>query len=463
MRRRTLLLFFMLPLLSLGQNKNITLLDHWSDTTIITNSSLVRYSGCFSFNYQGLNYGVIGTTEGLTIFEITQDNKLREIDSIKGSYVSSQAITREYARYGDFLYATADEGEASLQIIDLTDLPNAVSVAATIQDERVGKAHNICIDSLSGNLFLCSVKPLINGQESSLIPLRVFSLIDPLSPALVFEGFNDLDEVHDIEVRDQIAILNCGFQGIRVYDFSDPSAPIYLSNLEFYQEQGYNHQGSLSEDAKTYVFADETPGTKIKKCSVADDYTLQVQQLFGVENSPYDKTAHNIEVIGSLAYVAYYNDGLKIYDLRTNPPNEIASYDTHTDLPGNEFSMWGAWGIEARVAQNRILVSDRISGFYLFGFDKDFFQNTTSPLSLTCSPNPVFAGESITVRTANDKITSFNMTIIDYSGKEVLKKENIESSFMEVQMKFSQGTYYLKIEYPNELFLHYETIKIVVI
>ena len=130
----------------------------------------------------------------------------------------------------------------------------------------MGKAHNICIDSLSGNLFLCSVKPLINGQESSLIPLRVFSLIDPLSPALVFEGFNDLDEVHDIEVRDQIAILNCGFQGIRVYDFSDPSAPIYLSNLEFYQEQGYNHQGSLSEDAKTYVFADETPGTKIKKC-----------------------------------------------------------------------------------------------------------------------------------------------------------------------------------------------------
>ena len=257
--------------------------------------------------------------------------------------------------------------------------------------------------------------------------------------------------------------MNCGFQGIRVYDFSDPSAPIYLSNLEFYQEQGYNHQGSLSEDAKTYVFADETPGTKIKKCSVADDYTLQVQQLFGVENSPYDKTAHNIEVMGSIAYVAYYNDGLKIYDLRTNPPNEIASYDTHTDLPGNEFSMWGAWGIEARVAQNRILVSDRISGFYLFEFDKDFFQNTTSPLTLTCSPNPVFAGESITVRTANDKITSFNMTIIDYSGKEVLKKENIESSLMKVQMKFSQGTYYLKIEYPNELFLHYETIKIVVI
>lgn len=453
----------MLPTLLFGQIKNINLLDQWSDTSLITNTSNVRYSGCYSFKYQGLSYGVIGTTEGLSIFEITEENVLREIDSIQGRYVSSQAITREYAHYNNFIYAIGDEGDASLQIIDISSLPNSVTLSAEIQDERVGKAHNIQIDSARALMYLCSVTPIVSGTETSLIPLRVYSLEDPLSPLLIFSGFDDLSEVHDLELKGEVAILNCGFQGIRVYDFSIPNTPLYLSNLEFYQEQGYNHQGSLSEDGNTYVFADETPGTMIKRCAVTTDFTIQVQQLFGAENTPYDKTAHNIEVLGSLAYVAYYNDGLRIYDLRTNPPTEVASYDTHEDLPGNVFSMWGAWGIEAKVSKNRILVSDRISGLYLFEFDKGYFESVSSPTQINCFPNPVSSGELLSIRTANDLITSFSITIIDNSGKELLKKDSRDNSYLSLSMNLAKGTYFLKIEFLEELFLQNETIKIVVI
>ncbi len=460
--RGLLILVLFLPLLVYGQIKNVSLLDQWSDTSLITNSSHVRYSGCYYFAQNELDYAVIGTTEGFHIFEITTDSKLRLIDSIQARYVSSQAITREYAHYGDFLYAIGDEGDASLQIIDLTNLPNTVSLVAEIQDERVGKAHNIHIDTSRALMYLCLVTPIVNGSETSMIPIRVYSLENPLSPQVIFSGIDDLDEVHDLEVRGEVAILSCGFQGIRVYDFTDPTSPIYLSNLEFYQEQGYNHQGSLSEDGKTYVFADETPGTKIKRCSVSDDYTLQVQQLFGVENLPYDKTAHNIEVIEDLAYVAYYNDGLRIYDLRNNPPNEIATYDTHTDLPGNEFSMWGAWGIEAEISNNRIVVSDRISGLYLFGFDRGFFEQAQSPSALNCYPNPVSSGGTISIRMSNDQISRFNITLSDQAGKELLMKEIFDNSFETITLNVAQGTYFLKIEFPEELFLHNETIKVVV-
>lgn len=460
--RGLLILVLFLPLLVYGQIKNVSLLDQWSDTSLITNSSHVRYSGCYYFAQNELDYAVIGTTEGFHIFEITTDSKLRLIDSIQARYVSSQAITREYAHYGDFLYAIGDEGDASLQIIDLTNLPNTVSLVAEIQDERVGKAHNIHIDTSRALMYLCLVTPIVNGSETSMIPIRVYSLENPLSPQVIFSGIDDLDEVHDLEVRGEVAILSCGFQGIRVYDFTDPTSPIYLSNLEFYQEQGYNHQGSLSEDGKTYVFADETPGTKIKRCSVSDDYTLQVQQLFGVENLPYDKTAHNIEVIEDLAYVAYYNDGLRIYDLRNNPPNEIATYDTHTDLPGNEFSMWGAWGIEAEISNNRIVVSDRISGLYLFGFDRGLFEQAQSPSALNCYPNPVSSGGTISIRMSNDQISRFNITLSDQAGKELLMKEIFDNSFETITLNVAQGTYFLKIEFPEELFLHNETIKVVV-
>ena len=443
--KRFFLWIFLLPGFLFGQNKNVSLLDHWSDSALVSNTSQVRYNGCLAFNYHDREYGVIGSTEGTHVFEVTGANQLRFVDSIRGRYVSSQAITREFAHYGDYLYAIGDEGNASLQIIDLMALPNDLSIAAEIQDERVGRAHNIYIDSIRKLMYLCLVTPIVNGSESSLIPLRVFSLEDPLSPQLIFSGFDDLTEVHDLEVRDEIAILSCGFQGIRVYDFSDPSSPSYINNLEFYQEQGYNHQGSLSADGKTYVFADETPGAKIKRCAVSENYTIQVQQLFGVENEPYDQTAHNIEVYGNLAYVAYYNMGLRIYDLRTNPPNEIGAYDTHTDLPGNTFSMWGAWGINAKLSNERILVSDRISGLYLFEFDHSLFDLVSEQEELFIYPNPLSKGEQITLRLPSDVSTSFRIRLFDEKGAIIKEVASLDQSYAQLTLPFSSGTYVLEL------------------
>ncbi len=461
--KKALLMFLLFPVALGAQVKNVTLLDHWSDSSLVTNSSSVRYSGSYSFLFEGREYGLIGSTEGLHLFQLNDDDQLQLIDEEQGAFVSSQAITREYAVYQNYLYAIGDEGTSSLQVFDLSFLPDSLSLVSEIRDERVGRAHTISIDTTNSLMYLCSVTPVINGQESSLVPLRVFSLADPLSPAVLFDGFEDLDEVHDMEIRGQIAILNCGYQGIRVYDFSDPISPVYINNLEFYQEQGYNHQGSLSENGEVYVFADETPGTRVKKCSVAADYSIQVQHLFGTENTPYDKTPHNIEVRGNLAFVAYYNDGLRIYDLRTNPPTEVGAYDTHTDEPGNDFSMWGAWGIEAGLPSKRILVSDRVSGFFLFDFDRDLFEQVKPSTALSCTPNPVSSGETISVRSGSDEITSFDLSLCDASGRALMTMEVRDQSYVELPIHFAHGTYYLFIEYTEALFIHHEVLKIIVI
>ena len=444
-----LLLLFVQTHVLVAQNANITLLDNWQDSSLISNTSGVRYSGCFTFLHNDFEYAVLGTTEGASFFQLTNHDELHFIDEVLGSYVSSQAITREYNRYQNYIYAIGDEGNASLQIIDVSYLPDSVQLVNQIQDERVGKAHTLRIDTSEALLYLCSVTPIVNSQEQGLIPLRVFSLENPTDPVLIWEGFDDLPEVHDMELRDEIAILNCGFDGLRVYDFSNPTAPIYLSNLEFYADQGYNHQGSLSPDKETYVFADETPGTHLKKCAVSEGYELQIQHTFGVTDAPYLKTPHNIYITNNLAYVAYYNDGLRIYDLRNNPPSEIAAYDTHTDLLGNTFSMWGAWGISANLPSKRILVSDRISGLFLFEFNQDLFEMNAPIEALLVFPNPVSSDGFVTVRLPSSVTPPFELKVFSTTGSIVYEALIENQSYLSFRPCFASGHYTLEIQHPN--------------
>ena len=447
--KQILFLLLLQPTLVSAQSKNIALLDNWQDTSLISNSSQVRYSGLWTFSKGAEEYAVVGTTEGASFLRLLENNEVSFIDDVDGKYVSTQAITREYRSYQNYIYAIGDEGDGSLQIIDVSYLPDSVVLVNDIQDERVGKAHTIHVDSVNALLYLCSVTPIVNGQALGLIPLRVFSLEDPLEPLLLWEGFDDLAEVHDMELRDEIAILNCGFDGIRVYDFSNPSAPIYLSNLEFYQNQGYNHQGSLSPDKRTYVFADETPGTRIKQCTVSANYDLQIQHDFGVPDSPYPKTPHNIYITNNLAYVAYYNDGLRIYDLRNDPPLEVAAYDTHIDLPGNTFSMWGAWGISADLPSKRIVVSDRISGLFLFDFDQDLFEAAATSDALQVYPNPIEPGAKVVVRLPEGISSSFIVSVLSATGTIVYQSEIEEQTYLSFELPLAAGCYTLEAALSN--------------
>jgi choice-of-anchor B domain-containing protein len=434
-----------------GQNfKNTILLDNWQSDTILSNSSNVRYSGCWGFTQNGKEYAVIGSTEGHHFFCLTESDSLQFIDFVPGRYVSAQAITREYKTYQNYLYATGDEGDGSLQIIDLSHLPDSISLVQDIQNSEIGKIHNLFIDTVNALLYACSVTPFLNGQELSLVPLKVFSLQDPLNPILLWQGPDDLFEVHDVFVRNNLAILNCGYEGIRIYDFTQPNQPIYKSNLSIYQDQGYNHQGWLCPDNKTYVFADETAGSKIKKATLNSDFSITINSLFGTENTPYDKTAHNIHCTNEFAFVAYYNDGLRIYDLRSNTPQEIAFYDTHQDESGNTFSMWGAWGIYAFLPSNRILISDRISGLFLFDFDRDLFSKLQPQEEFIIFPNPSSANESCTFSIPYEAKDP-QLKIIDLFGKVIWEVNFINKSIVTLDESFSSGMYCVQFEYTNYL------------
>lgn len=461
-----LLVFFMFfsTFSSSGQEiKNIALLDHWYSDSLLANSSQVRFSSCWAFDQNGKEYGIIGSTEGAHFFELTSTNKFKFIDFVPGRFISSQAITREYKHYKNYVYAICDEGSSSLQIIDVSYLPDSVHVVSDLRNEFFGKSHNLFIDSTNALLYLCKVRPVVNGIESSMVPLRVYSLLDPTKPTLIWQSPTDIQDVHDLYVRNNIAILNCGYDGIRVYDFSNPHAPTYLNNLTIYQEQGYNHQGWLTPNGKTYVFTDETAGMRIKKANFTSDYSIDIVSFFGTPNKPYNKTAHNIHCTNEFAFVAYYNDGLRIYDLRLNPPREIAAYDTYIDNSiTNNFSMWGAWGIHALLPSGRILLSDRNSGFYMFEFDREFFLNQAND-AVELYPNPISINQSFVLRMPYDKANEFSYELFDINGKLLVSQFVNNQSYSEIKAPEISGLYFLKVKYTDVFMNEITTIKKLVV
>jgi choice-of-anchor B domain-containing protein len=426
--------------------KNITLLDRWFSDTLTTNSSLARYSGCWGFEWNQRSYAAIGSTEGTHFFEIRNDS-LRDAGFIEGRYNSSFVIHREFKTFGHYGYAICDEGNSSLQVIDLQYLPDSVVLLADIQDERIGNVHNLFIDSTHKLLFACMVTPIVNNQPQALIPLRVFSIADPVQPLLLWEGPTDIPEVHDCYVRDAMAYLNCGMDGLRVYNFENPSIPVYLNNLTFYPDQGYNHQGWLSPDGNTYVFVDETSGKRIKKCSVNSNYTLQIDQLFGT-NFENNAVPHNLMCSNELLFAAYYNEGLRIYNIQSEA-KEIAHYDTYPQE--SAFNMNGAWGVYADYTSNHIIVSDRQNGLFLFHFPKETFQTLSGIEPFAIYPNPCEQGEMVSTRSFEDEIINFSVEILSASGQQIKQITSGSYSTVQFQNELPAGVYVLQISYENYL------------
>lgn len=440
------LLFLLLPFVSLSQSSlNVELLDNWKDDNLASTSDSLRYSDCWGYEQAGKEYAMLGSTEGVHFFEISTEGTLNLVDFVEGKYPHPSVIHRDIKVFDHFAVLVCDEGTSSLQIVDLQYLPDSVHVVYE-NDTAFTRVHNVFIDEENLLLYACSVRPSINDILQPLIPMQVWSLGDVLNPTLLYEGPNDIPEVHDVYVRNGIAYLNCGFDGVRVYNFSNPSSPTFLQNMSFYQNQGYNHQGWLSPDGTKYVFGDETSGVPLKLCSVENN-EVTIEGNFGT-NEDKGSVPHNVMITNNYAFVAYYNEGLRIYDIRHKLPKEIAHYDTY---PKEEqlFKMNGAWGIYSELPSKRLLVSDRKNGLFLLDFDRETFESSI-PDEIVIYPNPVINSEQFTIRLEADDEPSFLVELYDNLGRKVLSEFISNANYAIINAPNASGMYHVRISYPNE-------------
>lgn len=412
MRKLLLFLFVSASFGATAQTRlNIDSLFNWQDTTLAASTAHHNtYNEIWGYAKNGKEYGIIGTTAGTHIFDVTQPALSHEVAMIPGAVAGSDVVHRDFHDFQDYLYIVCDEGASTLQIADLRFLPDSAPLVYD-SDALFPRSHNIFIDSSSARMYVCG----------GPLKFAVFSLANPIAPTLLLNCpidvpfWNAIDYVHDVYVRGDTAYLNAGTNGLFVVDFRDINNPVMIGSMDVYPQSGYNHSGWLMPDAPYYALADETHGKDVKIVDVSDYSDMFVVDTISSNVSQFS-IPHNLIYRDHLLFISYYFDGMYMFDCSDPAHPQLAGfYDTSTEIHQNGVYR-GCWGVYPLLPSGHVLASDMQTGLWIFGSNQiaGVSERTDEFELLDIYPNP--ADNSIFFPS---EWSGSYCQIIDMSGKAV--------------------------------------------
>lgn len=378
MQRFAILLpgLFLAVSMTYGQTPQATLLGRWYEDTLVGSSAYDNtYNEVWGFAVEGHEYAIIGSTAGTHFIEVTDPTQPTEVFFFAGKAQGKSIVHRDYETYNGFIYAVCDEGQSSLQIIDIRQMPDTAFVVYD-SNNLVNRSHNIEIDTSQGMLYTFAT----SGGSGGFSAMRVYDLADPANPALIgaYNTFGDITagHVHDGYVRNGLAFLNCGYDGLAIVDFTDPANPVAMGTLPDYPAKGYNHSGWGDESGDYYYLADENHATPMKVLDVSDPTEIKVLGTFDAQVPNPNSIPHNQLVRGEYLYVSYYYEGLVVFDI-SDPSAPVPAYAFDTSNEPNGKSYKGAWGVYPYLPSGNILVSDMQEGLFVFEKVDETITSTT--------------------------------------------------------------------------------------
>lgn len=334
-------------------------------------------------------YAIIGLKNGTAIVSLADPENPKEVGLIRGSSTSWRDIKvyqwfdTTSLRWQAYAYVSS-EGSDRIQIVDLSQLPDSVSLVAT--DSAASSAHNVYISNVdySTNTALDGLSPALHivGQGSVGGAFTTFGLDDPkkLVSLYAHAGATRSDYTHDaasMVVADDRAQSSCqtslctvlmdfNEDSMRLWNVSSLSQSTPLADVS-YDNAAYVHSGWWSED-KRYVFVhdelDEQRYGLNTTLRVFNIDNLQAPSLVKVWSGPTKAIDHNGYVRGNRYYMSNYQRGVTILDI-TDPttPAHLGYFDTFPASDSNAFN--GVWGVYPYLPSGLILASDINSGLYV--------------------------------------------------------------------------------------------------
>src|SRR5210317_1388751 len=149
--------FSVLSFLANAQSSEAELLGRWFDSNI---PGSIYYNNAYNevwgLEVNGQEYAIMGSTLGTHFINVTDPTNPVEDFFVEGAVSADIVVHRDYHDFKGYLFAVSDEdygtNQATLQIIDISKLPNEVNVVYD-SNELIRKTHNIYIDTASARLY----------------------------------------------------------------------------------------------------------------------------------------------------------------------------------------------------------------------------------------------------------------------------------------------------------------------
>ncbi len=434
-----LILLFSWQVLTAQNADNMYLLGHWDNDTLPLTLGGKTFNDCWGYAANGREYAILGSASMVHFFDVTDPANIVLVDEFEGGNITTW---RDMKTYRGYAYSVADNTYEGLMVYDLHDLPNSVTKVnqTTANFER---AHNIFIDKGPGRLYVVG----------SSVNVRVFDVAsNPEDPILLSNTALPGGYVHDIYVKDNIAYASHLSNGLYIYDISDPANPIVLGTLTEYPGEVFNHSSWVSNDGEKIIFCDEKRFTTVKVIDSSDltDLFVEPENEFIINTLPQDtfgSVAHNPFLVGDLAFVSYYHEGVQVFDISdVNNVERVAFYDTFENDTYSGFD--GCWGVYPYLPSGNIIASDRDNGLFVLAMNgfttgiNDAIEKEELPFHL--SPNPSEDFVNILLNDWPDD--GVFIQIYDTQGR-LLQRNNVEAK-LSIQLNlqnFPKGVYWIEV------------------
>ncbi|MEO0312711.1 MAG: hypothetical protein RIQ89_2368 [Bacteroidota bacterium] len=429
-------------------NQYMNLLGIWDDPLVPQNTSFVqsRYASCWGWTdtLTNRNYAIIGSSLGTHIIEVTDPQNPVERDYVPGR--RNNVLWREYKSYGNYLYMISDDNSPnSFQIADMSFLPDSVHVVYD-SDTLFRQSHTLYV--AGDKLYTANPKKI--GVNKSM---GVYSLANPAVPSLLRylnDDYPAINQVHDMLVINDTVYANCGFDGLHVYTFSN-GVFNELSSLNISSSANYNHSCAIDKTHRYLYYCDEVPTGQPNIIVDLNDIN-NIQSIGSFIEHP-GSTPHNPYVEGDLLYIAYYQEGLLVYNI-VDPQNPIlvAYFDTYSDNAVGAYdspAYKGAWAAYTFSNTGHTVVSDMQRGLFVLELDLPTAVTTPAPLKVATYPNP--ATDLIKVMVTNGS-GECSYKLINMQGQIALKGEARQGIFNVNVQSLAGGLYNLEVIQGKESF-----------